>query len=242
MNAVALFASSVEPGPFQRPGRAHRLFRRKLIADDRVVQRFLVRGGQSLQGAALLLAQPPPRISSRTWSGSFSVPRSWKSRLRRMPTISATASHGASPSCVFSARKRRRPVDRVEVVADDVLHELLHEAAILWYVAHDRRNRRQPSLAGGAQASLAMHHDVDVTIGVIAHGNRLQDAFASDARRQLLQPIRDRMCGGAAAGSASIRSSRISLAVGRSSTPTACGRWSVNSASTVNRRRPLAEI
>src|SRR6476620_9223636 len=39
------------------------------------------------------------------------------------------------------------------------------------------------------------------------------------------------------AGSGTMRSSRISLAVGKSETPTACGRPSVKSASTVKRRR-----
>ena len=34
-----------------------------------------------------------------------------------------------------------------------------------------------------------MDHDVDVAIGVVAHGDRLQDTLAPDARRQLLQAI-----------------------------------------------------
>src|SRR5215211_9449617 len=35
-----------------------------------------------------------------------------------------------------------------------------------------------------------MDHDVDITVGVVAHGNRLKDTLSPDARRQLLQAIR----------------------------------------------------
>ena len=45
------------------------------------------------------------------------------------------------------------------------------------------------AIARRAQASLAMDHDVDVAIGVVAHGDRLQDTLLPDARRQLLQTI-----------------------------------------------------
>ena len=46
----------------------------------------------------------PARMSSRAVSGNFSVPSSWNRRLRRIPTASATASHGASRSWTLSAR------------------------------------------------------------------------------------------------------------------------------------------
>ena len=46
----------------------------------------------------------PLRMSSCTLAGSFSVPSNWKSRLRRIPTISATSSQGASLSCCFRVR------------------------------------------------------------------------------------------------------------------------------------------
>src|SRR5699024_627977 len=85
--------------------------------------------------------------------------------------------------------ERRRAIDRVEIVADDVFHQLLDEAAFGGHIADQRRNRGLLRHLRGAPAAFAVDDDVDIPGFVVPHDDRLQDAFGENRIAELFEAL-----------------------------------------------------
>jgi hypothetical protein len=144
---------------------------------------------ESLQRPGLLLAEPAAADILSDASGELFGAKELEEPAASNADHFGDRFPGRVAELTLQRAQRGRPVDRVEIVADDVFHQLLDQPPVVRYVSNDRGNDRQACLACRPQASLAMNHDVDVALHVVAHGDWLQDAFAPDAGGQLLQAV-----------------------------------------------------
>jgi hypothetical protein len=118
------------------------------------------------------------------------VARSWNSRLRLIPTVSATCSQGTSPSCCLRRRSAAARSSAFRVLAQYVLHELLDESLLVADLPDDGRDGGETSQLGGPPASLAVDDDVPVARRVVPHRDRLEHALLADGGGQFFQALR----------------------------------------------------
>ena len=144
---------------------------------------------EPLQGTALFFAQAATTDVITDRLGEFFGAEELKETAAADADDLGDGFPGSVAELRFQGAEGGGAINGVEVVADDVLHELLDETAILGDIADDGRDDSQTSRARGAEAALAVEHDVDVEVGVIADGDRLQDALAADTGGKLFQAL-----------------------------------------------------
>ena len=169
------------PGLAQAPDELLGLADRQVLADDGVEDAVLELGRQTAERPAVALGQPAVR--DRGLDARGEVEQAQRVRDRR----SGAADAGrdvllAEPELLDELAVGVGRLERVEVLALEVLDEREFELLAIGELAHDRRDAVETGGLRGPQPALA--GDELVAVERLGDEDRLEDAVLGDARRE----------------------------------------------------------